>query len=169
MKYKLVDRYNILSSASQKVTPEGRPVSNFTAWLDAKSEEYRISQGWYELVDVSEISSTENLPNKNYRYAYTIHDNVIHAELEEYAVEQPAFNMLKTALRKNMVDAGLGDVLNEYLASNSEAKLLWDECIVLESDSSFIVNTIQMIVSMGLKTEAELHEILEKSKTNLIV
>ena len=181
MYYKLIDDYTLQSSVSVNKTPEGRPVSNFTAWLRAKPAEYRISLGWYELVEdphpTTEISSEISaeyldgeLTDKNYRLRYSLSENnVIHGVWEEYVVETPPFNMLKTALRQNMTEAGLGEVLDAYLASNAKAKLRWDECLVLESNSEFVINAVQTIVAMGLKTEAELQEILEKSRTNLVV
>lgn len=183
MYYKLIDDYTIQSSVTVNKTPEGRPVSNFTAWLRAKPEEYRISLGWYELLEepfpgsedisgnISEISDFQHVEeSNNYRLRYSLSENnVIHGVWEEYVVETPPFNMLRTTLRQNMTEAGLGEVLDAYLASNDKAKLLWDECIVLESNSEFIINAVQTIAAMGLKTEAELQEILEKSRTNLVV
>lgn len=170
MYYKLINDYELLSSSSTKVTPDGRPVSNFTVWLDSKSPEYRIAMGWYELITDQPPESTEENAGKTYRLKYQLSaNNVVLGTWEEYVVEEPSFNMLKTSLRKNMTEAGLGEVLDGYLASNAEAKRMWDECLVLESNSPFVVNAVQAIVGMGLKTDAELKEILEKSRTNLVV
>lgn len=176
MLYKLIDRYNIISSASQNKTSDGRPVSNFTAWMESKPKDFQIANGWMEL-DLSALhpydadieSGVEPDMSKNYRQVYEIVDNVIVMSWEEYEVPIQAFNMLKTLLRENMRAAGMEQILDDYLASNPEAKKKWEECIVLESNSSFIVDAIAMIVGAGIKTEAEMREIMEKSRTTLTV
>jgi len=58
---------------------------------------------------------------------------------------------------------------SERVDVDTAAKKKWDECLVLESNSEFVINAVQTIAAMGLKTEAELQEILEKSRTNLVV
>lgn len=206
MLYKLIDRYNTLSSASQNVTPEGRPVSNFTAWIESRTKDYQVEKGWLAL-DLSaphpfdsvaesgddmgesgtlltEIysgigennttikdynSGAKSVLAKNYRQAYEIINNVIVMFWEEYEVPIQVFNMLKTLLRENMRAAGIEPVLDNYLETNTAAKKKWDECVVLESNSPFITNAISMIVGAGIKTEAEMREIMEKSRTTLTV
>lgn len=176
MLYKLIDRHNILSSASQHKTPDGRPVSNFSAWMESKPKDFQIANGWMDLdlsaphpYDADGESEVEPDMSKNYRQVYEIVDNVIVMSWEEYEVPVQVFNMLKTLLRENMREAGMEQILDDYLASNPDAKKKWEECIVLESNSSFIVDAISMIVGAGIKTEAEMREIMEKSRTTLTV
>ena len=206
MKYKLIDRYNILSSASQKVTPEGRPVSNFTAWIESKPIDYQVEKGWLELDlsaphpfdseaesgdDIGETGTllteiysgigennttikdynagVKSVLAKNYIQAYEIVNNVIVMSWEEYEVPIQVFNMLKTLLRENMREAGIESVLDNYLETDATAKKKWDECVVLESNSPFITNAISTIVGAGIKTEEEMKEIMEKSRTTLTV
>lgn len=176
MLYKLIDRYNIISSASQNKTPDGRPVSNFTAWMESKPKDFQIANGWMDLdlsalhpYDADGESEVEPDMSKNYRQVYEIVDNVIVMSWEEYEVPVQVFNMLKILLRENMRAAGIEHVLDNYLETDAAAKKKWEECIVLESNSSFIVDAISMIVGAGIKTEAEMREIMEKSRTTLTV
>jgi hypothetical protein len=144
--------------------------------MESKPKDFQIANGWMDLdlsalhpYDADGESEVEPDMSKNYRQVYEIVDNVIVMSWEEYEVPVQVFNMLKTLLRENMREAGMEQILDDYLASNPDAKKKWEECIVLESNSSFIVDAISMIVGAGIKTEAEMREIMEKSRTTLTV
>jgi len=49
MYYKNDDAYDPTNSGSVNKTPTGRPVSNFTKWLENQTQTYRESQGWYPM------------------------------------------------------------------------------------------------------------------------
>lgn len=165
MFYKYIDEYTISSSAVERKTPDGRPVSNFTAWLSCRPEEYRVANGWYELSMPFEAPPEGAM----YRTRYAVDGNVIVGSYEEYVPPVVPFNMLKTALRANMEAAGLGAMLDDYLQSDPKIKQVWDEAIVIESDSPLIAAAIDAIESAGLKTREELVAIMEASRTTLRV
>jgi hypothetical protein len=163
MLYQIIDANTLKSSAELNMLPNGAPCGNVTAWLESHPEA-QTQYGWYVLN--SEAVQPET---GTYRQRYDLVENVIVMSWEEYVPPKPVFNMLKTLLRRNMTEAGLGDVLNAYLSDDADAKLIWDECIILESNSTLILNAVQSIIGMGLKTEEEVWEILEKSRTSLVV
>ena len=179
MYYKLIDDYTISSSAVERKTPDGRPVSNFTAWLEAQSPDYRLAHGWRVLrLPVQESTESgepgepgEELPpsDKRYRMRYSIDCDDIVGVYGEYVPPVVPFNMLKTALRANMEAAGLVAMLDAYLQSDPKIKQVWDEAIVIESDSPLIAAAMDAMESAGLKTREELVAIMEASRTTLQV
>ena len=149
----------LLKSVDVHVTPDGAPVSNFTAWLEAKSPEERLALGWYD----SFVSSAR--PGNYWTDEYHIADGVIVQTWADHTPAPRAFQISKLLLRTNLRALGLEDALEGLIHSSATTERDWNDAVTLDSDSPLVLGAVSTFVDNGSLTQEQATDLLTKSRS----
>jgi len=154
-----VNEGRIRLSGDQHVTPDGSPVSNFTAWLEAKSPAERTALGWYDTLVSSER------PGDYWVDEYHVADGAVVQTWVDRTPAPRAFQVSKLLLRQNLRALGLETALNGLIASSPEASTDWNDAVTLDSDSPLVLGAIATLVGTSLLTQEQATDLLQRSRS----
>lgn len=146
-------------SSDMHVTPEGAPVSNFTAWLEAKSRAERAAFGWYD-----ELVTSER-PGDYWVDEYRVEDGKVVQTWADHTPAPRAYQVSKLLLRQNLRELGLEAALNGLIASSPQTTSDWNDAVTLDSDSPLVLGAIATLVGMGLLTQEQSVDLLQRSRS----
>lgn len=146
-------------SSDVHVTHDGAPVSNFTAWLEAKSPAERVAFGWYD-----ELVTSEG-PGDYWVDEYRVEDGKVVQTWIDRTPAPRAFQVSKLLLRQNLRALGLETALNGIIALSPEATTDWNDAVTLDSDSPLVLGAIATMVGMGLLTQEQTVDLMQRSRS----